>query len=634
MKRKVSLAFLLTGALVLSGCSKTNSSNETSSGSTSTDSSAQGIDVSNMFSDRDKEIGYDEENSTVIKLSDDSTTCDSDAVQISGNTVTIIDEGTYILSGTLTDGMVIVDAEDTDKVQLVLNGVDITSAESAAIYVREADKVFITTASDSKNTLTNGGTYTAIDDNNIDAAIFSKSDLTLNGAGSLTITAKAGHGVVSKDDLVLTSGTYQIDAASHGLSGKDSVRIASGSYTIVSGKDGIHAENADDTSLGFVYLADGTFDITSDGDGISAGNWLQADGGVYTVKAGGVSENVQKSDGEWQFGPGQKTESTDTTEEDTVSMKAIKAAGELILKGGRYSLDSADDTIHSNANVTISDGEFTLASGDDGIHADSATTISGGTVDITESYEGIEGLSIDITGGDITVTASDDGLNAAGGNDSSGFEGPGGDQFAAEDGAYIQISGGTLKVNASGDGIDSNGDITISSGETYVSGPTNDGNSALDYNGTGTVTGGIFIAAGSSGMAENFGDSSTQGVMMVTVNSQAAGSAVSLSDSSGNELVPWTPEKEYNSVIISCPEITTGQEYTLTTGSDTTRITMDSIVYGSGSGMGGNPGNGGAQDNGGGPGNNGDIGQKPDDSNGMGNAPGHGGNMGTPPEKS
>lgn len=563
MKRKVVLAFLLTGALVLSGCSKTNNSNETSSGSTSTDSSAQGIDVSNMFSDRDKEIGYDEENSTVIKLSDDSTTCDSDAVQISGNTVTIIDEGTYILSGTLTDGMVIVDAEDTDKVQLVLDGVDITSAESAAIYVREADKVFITTASDSQNTLTNGGTYTAIDDNNIDAAIFSKSDLTLNGAGSLTITAKAGHGVVSKDDLVLTSGTYQIDAASHGLSGKDSVRIASGSYTIVSGKDGIHAENADDTSLGFVYLADGTFDITSDGDGISAGNWLQADGGVYTVKAGGGSENVQKSDGEWQFGPGQKTESTDTTEEDTVSMKAIKAAGELILKGGKYSLDSADDTIHSNANVTISDGEFTLASGDDGIHADSATTISGGTIDITESYEGIEGLSIDITGG-----------------------------------------------------------------ETYVSGPTNDGNSALDYNGTGTVTGGIFIAAGSSGMAENFGDSSTQGVMMVTVNSQAAGSAVSLSDSSGNELVSWTPDKEYTSVIISCPEITTGQEYTLTTGSDTTQITMDSIVYGSGNGMGGNPGNGG------GPGNGGDMGQKPDDGNGMGKDPGNGGNMGTPPEKS
>lgn len=563
MKRKVVLAFLLTGALVLSGCSKTNNSNETSSSSTSTDSSAQGIDVSNMFSDRDKEIGYDEENSTVIKLSDDSTTCDSDAVQISGNTVTIIDEGTYILSGTLTDGMVIVDAEDTDKVQLVLDGVDITSAESAAIYVREADKVFITTASDSQNTLTNGGTYTAIDDNNIDAAIFSKSDLTLNGAGSLTITAKAGHGVVSKDDLVLTSRTYQIDAASHGLSGKDSVRIASGSYTIVSGKDGIHAENADDTSLGFVYLADGTFDITSDGDGISAGNWLQADGGVYTVKAGGGSENVQKSDGEWQFGPGQQTESTDTTEEDTVSMKAIKAAGELILKGGKYSLDSADDTIHSNANITISDGEFTLASGDDGIHADSATTISGGTIDITESYEGIEGLSIDITGG-----------------------------------------------------------------ETYVSGPTNDGNSALDYNGTGTVTGGIFIAAGSSGMAENFGDSSTQGVMMVTVNSQAAGSAVSLSDSSGNELVSWTPEKEYTSVIISCPEITTGQEYTLTTGSDTTQITMDSIVYGSGSGMGGNPGNGG------GPGNGGDMGQKPDDGNGTGKGSGDGGNMGTPPEKS
>ena len=178
-----------------------------------------------------------------ITLSGGSASSDSDAVQISGSTVTITDEGTYILSGTLNDGMIVVSAEDTDKIQLVLDNVEITSSDSAAIYVLEADKVFITTASGSENSLANGGEYVAIDDNNIDAVIFSKSDLTLNGAGTLTINAAAGHGVVSKDDLVLTSGAYTITAASQGLSGKDSVRIANGTYTITSGKDGIHAEN-------------------------------------------------------------------------------------------------------------------------------------------------------------------------------------------------------------------------------------------------------------------------------------------------------------------------------------------------------------------------------------------------------
>lgn len=170
-------------------------------------------------------------------------------MQISGSTVTITDEGTYILSGTLNDGMIVVSGEDTDKIRLVLDNVEIKSSDSAAVYVLEADKVFITTASGSENTLANGGEYAAIDDNNIDAVIFSKSDLTLNGAGSLTIDAAAGHGVVSKDDLVLTSGTYNITAASHGLSGKDSVRIANGTYTITSGKDGIQAENTDQTAI-------------------------------------------------------------------------------------------------------------------------------------------------------------------------------------------------------------------------------------------------------------------------------------------------------------------------------------------------------------------------------------------------
>lgn len=156
--------------------------------------------------------------------------------------MTITEKGTYILSGSLSDGMVIVDAEDTDKIQLVLDDVSISNSQSAALYIRSADKVFVTTAAGTENELINLGTYIAIDENNIDAAVFSKSDLTLNGEGILTVTAQEGHGIVSKDDLVFTSGDYTITSAKHGISGKDSVRIANGSYKIISGKDGIHGE--------------------------------------------------------------------------------------------------------------------------------------------------------------------------------------------------------------------------------------------------------------------------------------------------------------------------------------------------------------------------------------------------------
>ena len=500
MRKKTIILFLTMGALMLSGCNTKigNTTQQTTESSTTTSSSVTETDTSDMFSDRDKEVGYDESESVTISLADNSSSCESDAVSITENTITIKDEGTYILSGSLSDGMVIVEAEDTDKVQIVLNGVSISNNQSAALYVRSADKVFVTTASGTENTLEhNGSSYTAIDENNIDAAIFSKSDLTLNGEGTLTVTAQEGHGIVSKDDLVLTSGTYVITSASHGLSGKDSVRIANGTYTIVSGKDGIHAQNKDDSSSGFVYLA----------------------GGTYTISAG-------------------------------------------------------DDGIHAASNVTISDGK----------------------IDIAQSYEGIEGLSIDIAGGEISVLASDDGINAAGGNDNSsseGFQG-GDDQFASTEDAYIQISSGVLHVNASGDGIDSNGDITVSGGETYVSGPTNDGNGSLDYNGSAQITGGIFAASGSSGMAQNFDSSSTQGTIMVNIDEQEGNTEISLLDSSSTELLSWTAEKQYSSIIISTPEVQQGETYTITAGTAEQSVTMDSLVYGSNA-QGEMPGNNGGE---------------------------------------
>ena len=543
-------------------------------------------------------------------------------MKISGRTITITDEGTYILSGTLKNGMVIIDAEKTDKIQLVLNGAKISSSTSAAVYVKQADKVFLTTAANTKNKLSNGGTYEAIDDNHIDAVIYSKDDLTLNGKGLMKINAKSGHGIVSKDSLVLTGGRYVITAEKHGLSGKDDICIANGSYRITSGKDGIHAENDDDAAYGFLYISNGTFHITSEGDGISSSYFGQIEGGSFNILAGGGCQSSSSTSGQQTAQPGQTAQSvnfiqnpseqdpfgknppdfkqpdtqTSASDDDTASTKGIKAAGNLWLDGGTFIIDAADDALHTNSSITIADGSYQIASGDDGIHADDSTIISGGTIDITQSYEGIEGKTVVISGGNVTLTADDDGLNAAGGADSSGF-GAHKDSFASSEGVYITISGGTIYITASGDGIDSNGDLTISGGQTYVSGPSRSGNGSLDYNGEASITGGIFAASGAAGMAQNFGSSSTQGTMLVQTDAGSNGDHISLADADGNMLVSWQTKTDYDCVIISCPELTQGNTYALTAGNTSKQIEMTSLIYGQGSQFGNKPGgmNGGSR---------------------------------------
>lgn len=242
------------------------------------------IDSSDLFSDRDLSGAYEISKCDSITLSDTGCTTDSRNVEIDGSTVTVTGEGDYIVSGALSDGMIIVDVDKSEKVQLVLNGVDITSETSAAIYVRKADKVFVTLADGTENTLKNGGTFEEIDDNHIDAVLFSKDDLTLNGTGTLIIDSPADHGIVSKNELTITNGTYRITAASHGMTGKDGVAVADGSFEITAGKDAIQSKNEDDDTLGSVYIADGEFVLNVESDGISAVNEIYIAGGTITVE--------------------------------------------------------------------------------------------------------------------------------------------------------------------------------------------------------------------------------------------------------------------------------------------------------------------------------------------------------------
>ena len=607
-RRKKLLALFCATALsmtAVAGCTGTKSSTgnvvssetETNAEETSAQSEAGSYSSADMFTERDLAGTYEESGAVYVTLSDDGIAGETDGVVIDGQMVTITAEGTYIFSGTLSEGQIVVDA-DKAKVQIVFDNVDITCASSAAVYVKNAEKVFVTLAEGAQNTLRNTDEYVAIDDNNIDAVIFAKSDLTLNGTGSLTIVSAEGHGIVSKDDLKITGGTYDITAAGHALSGKDSVRIADGTFILTAEKDGIHSENADDEEKGYIYIADGDFTITSDGDGMDASNIVQIEDGTFDITAGGgaanslkthesdmpgggMSQNIERPDGE-------NMPQDTTTDESGTSTKGIKAGGGMYLNGGTYQIDSADDSIHSNANITIADGTYTLATGDDGVHADDALTVNGGTITVTESYEGLEGLTVTINDGTIDITARDDGINTAGGTDQSGF-GTFGDHFKGMDSAddeteettdnemWMELNGGYIHILAGGDGVDSNGDLTINGGEIYIDGPSDNGNSAIDYGDRSSayVNGGMLVAIGSSGMAEGMSDSSKQEVLMVKLGEQMEAGDVVLTDSEGNVIVSYTALKSYDCVIISTAEVESGATYTLTTSGTMTEVTAE-----------------------------------------------------------
>lgn len=579
LERRISMkrisSILLFVSLLLCACSSgTNPTTDSTSPTT--------VSPSELFTEQAVPSDYVE-----IALKGDSATCTARGVELSQGIVTITTSGNYRLSGSFS-GMVIVDATSKDDVTLLLSNADITSETSAALYVKQADSVSVIL--EGENRLTNGGTFTPIDDTNIDAALFSKDPLILSGTGSVTVASSAGHGIVCKDELTITGGCYTIAAMRHGFAVNNRIAVQDGNFYINAEKDGFHAENPDANGSDSVYLVGGTYTLNATGDGISAGTDLQIDGGDYTITTGGGSANAPVH--VEQFGgafPG-----SGSAQEDTGSAKGLKAKGNLTVSDGNFALDCADDAIHCDGNALLGGGQWQIASGDDAIHAGEQLRIDKGNYLISKCYEGLEGHRIDINGGEIDLTASDDGMNAAGGNDGSGMGGFGGnDIFANDTEAYIKITGGILYLNAGGDGIDSNGSVFVSGGETYLSGPTNSGNGSLDYGGEATVSGGIFVAAGSAGMAAGFGYNSTQGALLVSYNTQPAGSEVILTNETGEELFRWTTLKTSSSLVLSCPGLVQGQTYHLTVGEIEGDITMTDIIYGYSSGMAGGPGGGG-----------------------------------------
>lgn len=501
-----------------------------------------------LFSDKD------------LTLADPSAAVD---IVLTEGGVDITEPGVYRLSGQVADGSIRVAPATEGDVWLLLDGVSVHNEDGAALTSDGCDKLILTLAEGSVNSLTQGSAAPAEEDN--DAAIYVRDDLTINGTGALTIESAYLDGINCRDSLRIVSGDITVSAVDDGLVGKDEVTIGGGTIIISAQTgDGIKATNAEDADRGFVAIADGTLTITT-GEGSAS-----------------VSQTASDGWGGWE----------QQSEEDTPSQKGVKAETTLTISGGTLSIDSVDDALHA-VDVAISGGEMTLATGDDGVHADNTLTVSGGTITVTRSYEGLEGADVTLSGGEISVTASDDGINGAGGDSATttdeGTFGASGrfgrDRFASSTGTIL-ISGGMISVNASGDGVDVNGDLEMTGGELYVNGPQSSGNGALDYDGSFTLTGGTVIAVGSAGMAQGVSDPAIPGTVM---NVSGSG-ALEVLDSAGNALVHFEPLRDYSHVVVYSDCFTDGESYTLTLGgeSQTVQMTTDSTGgMGFGGGRGG-----------------------------------------------
>lgn len=511
------IAFIMCTSMLMSCSAVTDNITSVSSDENSENSNIE-LDIKTMseklaeYEENDFYTDWENENPNYIDLNGTSAEINGSGAKINENIITIKTAGTYVVSGKLNNGQIVVDSDSDGAVKLVLNNAEINCLDNAPIYIKNAEKTIISLADKTENFVTDGSSYVLAGESADEpsAAIFSKDNMTINGSGTLTVNANYNDGITGKDNLLITGGNIIINSVDDGLIGRDLLAVKDGNITIDSQGDGIKTTNDTDEEKGNILLENGTYIITSKADGIQA------------------EKNIEILD-------------------------------------GKYTINSADDSIHSNNTLDISGGTFIINSGDDGIHADSMINIKGGSINIIESYEGIESAVINISDGDVNVKASDDGINVAGGNDGSSVNGrERSDAFASSGDYILNITGGNVYLDSDGDGLDSNGSIYMSGGTVVVNGPTSNGNGALDYNQTFEISGGLLIAAGSSGMAQAPSETSTQNSLLINYSQkQSAGTLVNITDDSGNSIITFMPKKEYQTLVVSSPDLKLDSTYQL-----------------------------------------------------------------------
>lgn len=527
---KSATSITLLAALALTGCSANSASNTSATSTTSTSASSTSDTTSKMADSFStdvksgaklaedthysaKDVTWDSSSEVTIDLSNPIAT---DGVTVSDGVITITKAGNYKLTGTY-EGQIKVEAADSDMIRLILNNATITNSTGAAINVVEADEIVIYTASGTTNTVSDGSSYSDTASGSPDAAIYSKSDLTRAGEGTLKVEGKYEEGIHTSDGLVIASGTLEVSAANTGIKGKDYVDILDGTVTVTASQDGIKATNDSDGNRGWVRLSGGIVNISADDDGFKAERVVEISGGTLNI---------------------------------TQANEGIEA---------QY--------------INILDGTVNVTSSDDGINASYSTTTTTESTTATSTNQSAQNRQNSAP----QVPSGSAGQASAGGQAPSGTMGQpqagggmgGGGTFEVVD-ATINISGGTVTVNANGDGIDSNGTATLSGGTLIVNGPFTGGNASLDTNGDLLLNGTTVTAANSGDMFEAPSTNSTSGYVKISnVSNLSSGTTVQVTDSSGNVVANYKVTNSSTALIlVSRSKITKGESCTVYTTTD------------------------------------------------------------------
>ena len=520
------------------------------------DEDAEQYEESEYFTANDLNGDWDASNPTAtITLNGDSAKVSGNGAYYNDGSVVITGAGYYVFSGTLDDGNIVVDAYDSSKVFIFLNGVDIYCSDDACLRVENAEKVFLTLAAGTENRMESGETYsqTALDDNT-GGTIFAHDDLTINGSGNLNIVANYKHGVDANDDLKITGGTISVTAPEDGLHVNDSFRLANASLAIAAGDDAIHSDTD-------IYIESGTLLITECYEGVEAPIILVAGGDIMIYPTDDGFNANGGSSGFGNFGGG----------------------GGM---GGGFGRSSRDGSTNSE------DGESSVERPDfddfDGEMPDFSEMFENGEMPTPPDWSESDGKRPERPDGEMPEMGEMPDMgnqeNAEASSDSEDTE------------TYIRVTGGNIMIineNAQdADGLDSNGSIYIEGGTVLVSLNGNGSNNAIDYGsesgGVAEISGGTIIAAGGASMAESFDSTSTQPSIAYTT-SAAAGTTVTLKDASGKELLTWDVPCSFTYLTLSCPGMTLGETYTLAIGDSEEEVTLEESVtaLGSSSGMGG-----------------------------------------------
>ena len=567
----------LLATLALTGCSTT--SNALASGTTAADSSVgttattssatatntaassssfstnvksgEKLDVDTHYSEQD--LSWDTSSETAIDLSNPTAT---DGVTVEDGTLTITKAGTYKLSGEY-QGQIKVETADSDAVRLVLDNANITNSSGAALNVVNADEVILYSASGTTNTISDGADYTATGEDDPDAVVYSKADLTIAGEGTLKVNGNHEDGIHTSDGLVIASGTLEVNAANTGIKGKDYVDILGGTITVTAQQDGIKSTNDTDEGQGWTRLSNGTVTVNAGDDGFKASRVVEISGGSLTVE--------QSDEGiEAQY---------------------------INVSGGDVNVTSADDGMNASLKTSDSESKDSSANTSDAANQQQNNqqqgSLPGGQQSGTsnQQQQGM-GQPPAMPGGNAQDGTSQNGTTGTGQQGmgqppQGGMPGGGGGTFEVID-AAINVSGGHVTVNAEGDGIDSNGVTTLSGGTLIVNGPSQGGNAALDTNGDLLLNGATVLSGSTADMFEAPSTNSTSGYLKLTNSSGfEQGSTVQVADSSGKVVANYKVTKSnVQLVLVSSSSIVKGQSYTVYTTTSAVDSNATSLASG------------------------------------------------------